>query len=426
MPVKWGTSWNWKEEPTDRKTGPAADRRHVQRKTLIRHTRCGGNVRAFLICAAFAAAAACLIRACPAFGAEQARNRAEKRLIDMRIGQMTAEEKTAQLFVVTPEALTHVSPVTQAGEITQNAIISRPVGGLVFFEDNLQSAEQIRLMLQNMQQFSYDRIRLPLFTCIDEEGGRVTRIANRGFPGFPDVPSMSEVGREGELSARQWGLTIGTYLKELGFNVDLAPVADTATNPANTVIADRSFGSDPVRTAQMTAAFTEGLKEGGVGAVLKHFPGHGDTQQDSHTSAAISGKTKEELENCEFLPFIRGIEAGADMVMVGHISLPELTGDMTPASLSEMVMTDLLRDELGFTGLIITDAMNMAAVADTLSSGEAAVTAFLAGADLILMPADFESAWQGMLTAVRSGVISEERLNASLRRILKLKMKLSE
>lgn len=346
---------------------------------------------------------------------------------DKYVEEMTLEEKVAQLFVVAPEALTGVDAVTAAGDTTRAAINDYPVGGLVYFQNNILSEEQFTEMIQNVQQYSMDRTGLPMFVCVDEEGGTVARISGKGVIDVPYISSMSEVGGTGDAeNAYETGGTIGQYLGRLQINVDFAPVADVLSNPENTVIGSRSFGSDPELVGEMVAAEVKGLKEQGVLTTLKHFPGHGDTAQDSHSGAAYSYKTMDELRECELIPFRAGIEAGADLVMMGHISLPNILEDDTPASLSYTMVTEVLREELGFDGVVITDGMNMGAIANQYTSGDAAVQAILAGGDLILMSADFYSAYEGVLSAVRTGTISEERLDESLRRILALKATLTK
>lgn len=345
---------------------------------------------------------------------------------DAIIEQMTLEEKAAQLFVVAPEALTGVDVATAAGDATRTAIDEYPVGGFVYFQNNIVSEGQFVEMVQNVQQYSLERTGLPMYICVDEEGGTVARISGKGVIDVPYIPSMYEIGSTGDTgNAYQTGSTIGQYLGRLGINVDFAPVADVYSNPENTVIGTRSFGTDAELVAEMVAAEVQGLKEQGILATLKHFPGHGDTAQDSHSGAAYSYKTLEELRQCELLPFQAGIEAGADLVMMGHISLPNILEDDTPASLSYTMVTEVLREELGFDGVVITDGMNMGAVADQYTSADAAVQAVQAGVDLILMSADFYGAYEGVLSAVRSGIISEERLDESLRRIFALKEKVT-
>ena len=342
------------------------------------------------------------------------------------IRTMTDQEKAAQLFVITPEALTGVSGVTAAGEITQNAFASCPVGGLIYDESNLLSWNQACQMLSSMNQISVDRTGLPAFLAVDEEGGNVRRVSGR-LENAPYIPDMLSVGAtQDPLQAYQAGSAIGGYLSRLGINVDFAPVADVLTNPENTVIGNRSFGSDPAQVAGMVALEVQGLREQGIAAALKHFPGHGNTSEDSHVGLAVSNRMLEELKGCEFLPFESGIDAGAEFVMAGHIVVPGVTEEGVPASLSHIMLTEILRGELGFQGIIVTDALSMGAVTGLYSSEEAAVQAILAGADLLLMPADFHAAYNAVLDAVENGTISRERLDESLRRIILLKLRMLE
>jgi len=204
--------------------------------------------------------------------------------------------------------------------------------------------------------------------------------------------------------------------------VDLAPVADTLTDGNNQVVADRSFGWDPQLNAAMCTAVMEGLHEYGVASTFKHFPGHGSTSADSHAGYAVSYQTVEELSACDLIPFQAGVDHGTELIMTGHISLPNVTGDDTPATLSRMIVTGILREQMGYKGLIITDALEMGAITQNYSSAEAAVRAVEAGNDLILAPADLDQAYRGVLDAVESGRISEERINESLRRIIRFKL----
>ena len=336
---------------------------------------------------------------------------------------MTLEEKAAQLFFIAPEALTGVSQVTAAGEATREAFRNRPVGGIIYFEPNLTESQQVRDMLSGMMEISMDVAGVPVFLATDEEGGQVRRLSGRGFADVPYIDTMYSVGLTGEKKkAEETGKTIGTYLSDYGFNVDFAPVADIYSNPENTVIADRSFGNDAATVSAMVSSFVSGMRQTGVRATLKHFPGHGDTAEDSHAGGAASWRTLAEMEESELLPFRAGIDAGAQFVMAGHISLPSVLPDDTPASLSYDILTGLLRNRMGFEGIIITDALNMGAVTSRYGSADAAVQAFMAGADMILMPADFESAYQGILQAAEYGIISGERLDESVRRILCVKL----
>lgn len=342
------------------------------------------------------------------------------------IERMTLHEKVAQLFIITPETLTGVTGVTMAGETTRDSFSEYPVGGIIYMEQNIQTWDQTRNMMNSMQKISMDRMGIPVFLAVDEEGGTVRRISGR-LEGVPYVPEMSYIGNSNNpRQAYDIGRVIGDYLSRLGINVDFAPVTDVQTNPSNSVIGSRSFSNDPQVVAEMVSKEVKGLHEYGVCATLKHFPGHGDTAEDSHKGIACSYKSLEELECCELIPFKSGIEEGADFVMVGHISLPNVIGDNLPATLSYTMLTDILRGDLGFHGIIVTDALNMGAIVNMYSSGEAAIKAFLAGADMLLMPADFYGAFNAIVEAAESGRISNERLNESLRRIISLKLKVHQ
>lgn len=341
--------------------------------------------------------------------------------IDELLENMSLEDKASQLFFVRPEALTGVGTAVQAGEMTRDAMQSYPVGGVILFSENIEEEQQLRTMLANFHSYS----RYPLFTGVDEEGGTlVARVANSGMVAVPLFPNMQEIGNSGQPEkAYEVGASIGGYLQELGFNVDFAPVADVMTNPANTVIGERSFGSDAGLVSQMVSQEVRGMQEQKVSAVLKHFPGHGDTSEDSHTESAVLNKTADELRAVEFLPFQAGIEAGADMVMVGHISVPQITGDSTPATLSGTIITEYLRGELGYDGIVITDSMSMGAIVNYYDPNQAAVQVLQAGGDMILMPQDFFAARQAVLDAVADQTLTEERLDESLRRIYRVKLK---
>lgn len=345
----------------------------------------------------------------------------EETWITNKLANMSIEEKIAQLFVITPEELTGVDQVTMAGDLTKDMYYQYPVGGLVYFTNNILSEVQLCEMLRNMQRYSYELLEMPIFTCVDEEGGEVTRISGKGVIDVPYVESMEEIGNRGNESVYGAGREIGEYLNRLGFNVDFAPVADVVTNSENIVIGNRSFGSDPQKVASLVKNFVEGMHAQNVATTLKHFPGHGNTSEDSHYSCTVSYKTLDEIRECDLVPFQAGIEAGTEFIMVGHVSLPNVTGNQIPATLSPEIVTAILREEFGYRGIIITDAMNMAAITDYYSSGEAALKAIQAGVDMILMPYDFKSAYEEVLNAVYCGKISEARIDESIKRILALK-----
>ena len=345
----------------------------------------------------------------------------------LQLEAMTLEEKVGQLFMVTPgtlglpqikapmEALSQ-EQLTQMENAIREIFAKYPVGGIVQFAADLYSPEQITAYNALLQRAA----EIPLFLGIDEEGGTVARLANHSAFDLPQYQSAGAVGASGNPEdALKMGQTIGAYLGEYGFNMDFAPVADVNTNPNNPVIGNRAFSSHCNVAGQMAKAMAEGLEEQGIVPVFKHFPGHGDTAQDSHEEVAYSHKTLEELQACEFIPF-SGLTEN-QCVMVGHIALPEVTGNMTPATLSSEIVTGLLREKLGFRGLILTDSMVMEAITDNYSSAEASLLALEAGCQIILQPADFPSAFDGIVEAVEAGTFPEEQLNAVVLQILRFK-----
>ncbi len=341
------------------------------------------------------------------------------------VAGMTLEDKVAQMFVVTPDALTGFSGVTAAGDTTKDWYNKRPVGGIVYMSENLKDREQTATMLTNMQTIATERTGLPVFLCVDEEGGSVARIAGNSAFGVTDVGSMSDIGATGDSqNAYNAGTVIGGYLSELGFNVDFAPVADVLTNGEDNAIGDRSFGADSTLVAEMVTSELEGLSDAGVYGTVKHFPGHGAVTGDSHEGVVTTTRTLEELMAAELIPFQSAIDSDVCFVMVGHIAAPSVSGDNTPASLSKVMITDVLRTQMGYNGIVITDAMNMGAITENYGADEAAVMAVQAGADMILMPDDYEKAYNGLLDAVKNGTISEERINEALIRIVKVKQQM--
>lgn len=352
--------------------------------------------------------------------------------VDRQIKKMSLEEKIGQMFMVTPEALVGTCEKAELnGEASENAVTAfgselkeamekyRP-GGVIMFYQNLTSPEQIKEFNSQLQSHS----DIPLFIGIDEEGGRVARIGNN--ENFPEqnVGAMADIGASGSsINAYEVGKTIGAYLKGYGFNLDFAPDADVNSNPDNTVIGDRSFGSDPELVADMVTAAQNGFLVSGTFSCVKHYPGHGDTSADTHDGFVSVSKTWDQLLETELIPFKAAIENGTQFIMASHITCPEITGDEYPATLSYTLLTEKLRGELGYDGIIITDGMNMGAITDNYSSSEAAVLAAAAGVDIILMPYDLDAAYNGLLEKVQKGVISEERIDQSVRRILLLKDK---
>ena len=337
-------------------------------------------------------------------------------IVNAYISEMPLEDKVAGLFIIRPEAITGVSTVTQAGDGTREALNTYAVGGLVYFKQNILNKEQVTEMLSNTISMS----KYPIFLAVDEEGGTVSRVAESGID-VPQVGDMATIGASGDVSqAKEAGKAIGSYLDEIGFNLDFAPVADAADTEEG-VLGDRVFGSDAQAVSEMVASTVEGIEETGVSSCLKHFPGIGDAEGDMHESRVETAKTLDEMRNYEFLPFQAGINAGADFVMVSHIIASGVDEEALPSSLSKVIVTDILRNELGFQGVIITDALDMSAITEYYTSEEASVMAIEAGVDMLLMPDDFNAAYEAVLAAVKDGTISEERIDESLERIFRLK-----
>ncbi len=337
----------------------------------------------------------------------------EETALETLLDGMTLHEKVCQLFIVSPEAITHVSTVVAAGETTRAALEQYPVGGFLYDRKNLQSQDQVSNMLAGVQSYA----RIPLLLTCDEEGGRVNRLM--ATIGTTWVGPMLDYKDQGTDTARQNAATIAADLHACGFNMDLAPVADVWSNPDNTVIGDRAYSNEFQQAAQLVAAAVEGFHAGGVAAVLKHFPGHGNTSADSHYGSAYVTRTVEELRAEELLPFSAGIQAGADAVMIGHLIVSDL--DDTPAPFSYTIVTQLLREELGFQGVVMTDGLQMQAMTDHYTSAHIAVQAVSAGVDILLCPANLPAAVEALTQAVESGTISQARLDESVLRILTLK-----
>lgn len=332
--------------------------------------------------------------------------------------EMTLEEKVYQMLFVTPESVTGYGQVIAAGDATREALAKYPVGGIVYFASNLQNRDQVREMLGNTQSYS----KIPLFLGVDEEGGRVARLSENAALGVEALPSMREIGDAGDTDAAyNVGKKLAERLTAFGFNLDFAPVADVLIHSDNTEIGDRAFGSDVETVAKMVPEVVSGLQGNGVSAVLKHFPGHGSALTDSHTGYSESLRSYEQLQSEEFVAFKTGIDVGANFVMVSHVSLVNVIEDGTPSSLSKTVITQWLREELGFQGVVITDSLQMGVITDNYTTAEAAVLAVQAGADMLLMPANVPAAAEAVVAAVQKGEISEERIDESVGRILTCK-----
>lgn len=349
----------------------------------------------------------------------------ENAAIEQELQQMSLREKVGQLFYLRPESLDpSIEYATSAdlpafslqevnGRMRETA--SRyPVGGIVLFAHNIKDPEQLKRFVGDLRALPGE----PLL-CVDEEGGRVARLANNPALGLPKYESMAVFQSPGEV--KEAAFAIGSYLHRHGFDIDFAPVADVNTNPENIVIGNRAFSSDPKDAAKKVRAYMKGLRKAGVLGCLKHFPGHGDTQADTHFGYAVSEKTWPQMAVCEMIPFREGIQAGAPLVMTAHISAPAVTGSEVPSTLSPEILQNKLRGELGFKGVIITDAMEMGAITRQYAADDACVLALQAGVDVLLCVKDYPHCFEAVLAAVADGRLDEARIDESVRRILRLK-----
>ncbi|WP_146817694.1 glycoside hydrolase family 3 N-terminal domain-containing protein [Alkalibacillus haloalkaliphilus] len=346
-------------------------------------------------------------------------------LVQHALNELTIEEKLGQMLMPdfrhwNGEEVTEMLP-----EI-EELVEEYHLGGVILFAENVQDTEQTARLVRDYQNAAE---KFGLMMTIDQEGGIVTRLqSGTDFPG-----NMALGATRSEEIAFDVGQAIGHEISSLGINTNFAPVMDVNNNPDNPVIGVRSFGEDPDLVADLGIAYTEGLQSTGVAATAKHFPGHGDTDVDSHLGLPEVPHDRERLEEVELYPFQRAMESGMDMIMTAHVTFPQIddttviseaTGEevMLPATLSYKVLTELIRDDMGYEGVITTDAMNMNAITDHFGPVDAAVRAVEAGSDIVLMPVGLEEVAEGLLDAIDSGDITEERIEASVERILTLKL----
>lgn len=340
--------------------------------------------------------------------------------VEKIVNSMTLEEKVGQIFMVAPEAVDKDGGSTTVfTENIEKEVEKYNLGGYILFAANIENPTQTQEIINGFKKSS----KIQPFIGVDEEGGRVARIGKNSAMGVEKIEPMAQVGKSQNYErANEIGTTIGKYIKNLGFNLDFAPDTDVLTDPNNTEIGDRSFGNDPEVVGKMATEVVKGLQSENVSAVLKHFPGHGGSIGNSHQGFSLSNRTEEELKSCEIVPFKTAIENGADCVMVAHMSLPNVTGDNTPATLSKKVVTDMLKTELNFKGVVFSDSMSMGAITENYGTGDACVKAVKAGIDMVLMPENLEEAYNAVLEAVKNGEISQERLDDAVSRIIKAKI----
>ncbi|WP_378786367.1 beta-N-acetylhexosaminidase [Nonomuraea fastidiosa] len=338
------------------------------------------------------------------------------------LSRLTTEEKVGQLFMpvlygTTAGSASGENQARYGAQTPAKVIAKYHLGGVILFPHNVKSTTQVVGLTNGLQRASG---KVPLIIGTDQENGLVSRMSAlmTKFPGQGTIGDTKDTAL-----AREVAKATGEELRALGVNLDFAPVADVNVNPRNPVIGRRAYGDDPKRVAKMVAAAVKGFGDAKIAATAKHFPGHGDTSVDSHTGLPVIKHTKAQWERIDAPPFKAAIDAGVDAVMSAHIVFPKLDPSGDPATLSKPILTGLLREKLGFKGVISTDALNMAGARKKYDDGEVAVRAVLAGADLLLMPNDLPKAYKAVLKAVKSGRISEQRLDQSVTRLLTLKQK---
>ena len=376
----------------------------------------------------FAIGAIALLAACGDDSSSAPDSSASSETSVLDIKKMSLREKVGQMFFVRPEALDTTIHWTeyqdlpdyklqQVNKTMRDVSKDYPIGGMILYAHNIEDEDQLADFIADIRKLNGS----PLL-AIDEEGGRVARIANNGNFDVPKYESMAAIAESGDPNeAYKAAFTIGSYVKKYGFDIDYAPVADVNTNPENIVIGPRAFSDDPETAAEFVVSYLNGLDSAGVVGTLKHFPGHGDVKTDTHSGYAETNKTWEEMLKCEMIPFKAGIEAGAQMIMTAHIAAPKITGDDLPATLSSVILQDKLRGELGFKGIIVTDAMDMGAITTKFGNAEAVIKSIQAGVDVVLCSREFTQVFDAVVKAVEKGDIKETRIDESVKRILALK-----
>ena len=331
--------------------------------------------------------------------------------VEETLNNMTIDEKIGQMMIIfyTKDYLDNT---------LKSALTDIQPGGFILFKDNITTYERTLDFVKNMKGL----VKIPMFISIDEEGGKIQRLTNLYGSKITYIPDMYDLGLKDDIDLTyEVGKVLAEELMVFGINMDFAPVIDVYSNKDNQVIGKRSFGNSAELVAKHGLSLAKGLEDNGVIAVYKHFPGHGNTSVDSHAELPIVTKTKEELMELDLIPFIEAIKNNASVIMVGHLAVPNITGDNIPASLSKTLITDFLKNELGFKNLVITDALNMKAITNYFGEEEVCGKAVEAGVDILLMPTSSRTCLKSVKKALENGTITEERINESVRKILKLK-----
>ena len=328
---------------------------------------------------------------------------------------MNLSKKIGQLFMVGFDGL-------EVNEHISRMIRQYHVGGVILFRRNVDTPEQVARLCRALQELNAGVSDQPLLIAIDQEGGMVMRV-EQGVTPIPSAMAFQQAGSVGYCE--QLNRVCGDEMRQLGINMNLAPVLDVNNNPLNPVIGVRAYGEDPATVIQYGMAAMRGLKDSGLVTTAKHFPGHGDTATDSHYGMALVPHDRARLDSVELAPFRAAIAQNVDAIMTAHVVFPAIEAEPElPATLSRAVLTDLLRNEMGFKGAIITDCLEMAAISETVGVSKAAVATLAAGADIVLVSHLIErqiAAIEAVGQAVQSGAIAIERIDAALQRVNQLK-----
>ena len=338
--------------------------------------------------------------------------------IQSKLDTMSLDEKIGQMLMPAYR-YNNGRKVVQVDENIAAELEMYKIGNIIIFDENMSSVAQTKDLIAEFKRLISQNCGIMPFISIDEEGGMVSRLGKSGIIADYYIPSARSMAAKGTV--KENCTKIALNLKALGFNMDFAPDADVDTNPDNPIIGDRAFSSDPEEAAEYMLEAAKTLEENGIIPVIKHFPGHGDTQTDSHLGMAVLPHDMSRLESIELVPFKKAAENDVPVIMVGHLTTPKISENGLPASLNPDIINGLLREDLGFDGVVITDSMEMGAIENLYGNADAAVMAVKAGADILLMPPDVPTAFNAVKNAVENGEISRENIDDSVYRILKLK-----
>lgn len=334
-----------------------------------------------------------------------------KEKIDTTLNNLSLEEKISQMLIVSYNGQTFTEKMAEDLET------NKP-GGIILFDNNISNYEQTVQLINKMEETS----SIPLFISIDQEGGKVRRLKKLDDVNISQIPAMWDLGKTDDaILSYNVGKVISEELQAFHINMNFAPVLDIVDNENSKFIGSRSFGSSPDNVSKMALALSKGMDDAGIIPVYKHFPGHGSTITDSHFDLPVLEKSKEELLNFDLIPFQEAINNGAQVIMIGHLATPNITNDTTPASLNKKIITDLLKNEMGYKGLVITDALNMQAITNYYSEQEIYEMAINAGVDILLMPSSCNSAINLIKDSLNKGTITIDQINNSVEKILTLK-----